>query len=52
MYINLFKRINSKNKLNTSKITIFALYTPWETLEIFCFTLPHFPLHVYYSDIT
>ena len=27
--------------------TIFTIYTPWETLEKFRFTLPHFPLHVY-----
>ena len=27
------------------KITIFAIYTPWETLENFWFTLPYFPLH-------
>ena len=26
------------------KIAIFAMYTPWETLENFWFTLPHFTL--------
>ena len=30
--------------INWIKITIFAIYTPWETLEKFRFTLPHFPL--------
>ena len=25
-------------------MTIFAIYTPWETLEKFRVTLPHFPL--------
>ena len=27
------------------KITIFAIYTPWETLEKFRFMLPYFPLY-------
>ena len=26
---------------------MFAMYTPWETLEYVWFTLPHVPLHVY-----
>ena len=26
------------------KITIWAIHAPWETLEFFLFTLPHFPL--------
>ena len=45
MYINFFKRINSKNKLNTYKnnhISNIHNCTPWETLEKFRFTLPHF----------
>ena len=32
------------------KITIFVIYTvytPWETLENFWFTLPHLPLYIY-----
>ena len=28
---------------------MFAIYTPWEKLEKFCFTLPHFPLDVGYN---
>ena len=30
------------------KITIFAIYTPSETLEKLRFTLPHFPLLLYF----
>ena len=29
------------------KIIMFALYTPWETLENLWFTLPQFTLHLY-----
>ena len=46
MYINLFKRINSKISLIHKTSHICYIYTPWETLEKFRFTLPRFPLYL------
>ena len=50
MYINFLKVLTLKIFL-IHKITIFAIYTPWETLEKFRFTLPHFPLLICISPI-
>ena len=50
MYLNVkciltvLNVLPTKISLTHKKITIFAIYTPWETLEKFCFTLPHFSL--------
>ena len=41
MYISVFKRINSKNKLNT--MTIFTNYTPGRHLKNFVSRYPTFP---------
>ena len=45
MYINFFKRMNSKiSSIHKYNHICNIAYTPWETLEKFRFTLPHFPL--------
>ena len=47
MNINFFLVVlTPKLSLIHGNITIFAIYTPWETLEKFRFTLPHFPLRI------
>ena len=45
MYINFLNVLLSKIRL-IHKIIMFAMYTPWETLENLWYTLPHSPLHI------